>query len=246
MCPVSHISSTWMCHAISTWMCHGILHAQEGSHGLSCSSHGTHCASTAAGTTYGVAKGALVVAVQVLSCSGTGSTAGVIAGIEYAVQNAAASGRPSVISMSLGGGTSRTQNAAVAAAYRTGVSVVVSAGNDAGDACIGSPNSEPLALTVGSTTSSDRTSGFSNTGPCDARAAPVAPHLRRTALTRCSLARRMRPITRGMNNGHMGVHALACTGASTSGRPARPSSRQRPTATATPEPTRGPRWRAHT
>ena len=42
----------------------------------SCSDHGTHCASTSVGAEFGVAKRAEVVTVQVLSCSGSGSSSG--------------------------------------------------------------------------------------------------------------------------------------------------------------------------
>ncbi|EGX57683.1 putative secreted subtilisin-like serine protease [Streptomyces zinciresistens K42] len=45
--------------------------------------HGTHVATTAAGTTYGVAKKAKVVAVRVLDNNGSGTTAGVIAGVDW-------------------------------------------------------------------------------------------------------------------------------------------------------------------
>ena len=55
------------------------------SHGLLCmgsaSGHGTHCASTAAGTTWGVAKKAHIVTVQVLSCQGWGSFSGIMEGV---------------------------------------------------------------------------------------------------------------------------------------------------------------------
>ncbi|WP_337192356.1 S8 family serine peptidase [Streptomyces sp. YIM 132580] len=45
--------------------------------------HGTHVATTAAGTTYGVAKKAKIVAVRVLDNNGSGTTAGVIAGVDW-------------------------------------------------------------------------------------------------------------------------------------------------------------------
>lgn len=45
--------------------------------------HGTHCAGTVAGQTYGVAKEANLIAVKVLSDSGSGSTSGVIDGINW-------------------------------------------------------------------------------------------------------------------------------------------------------------------
>jgi subtilisin family serine protease len=37
-----------------------------------CNGHGTHCAGTAAGTTYGIAKGAQITALRVLNCAGSG------------------------------------------------------------------------------------------------------------------------------------------------------------------------------
>lgn len=66
-----------------SWVRDGVIDASTSS----CNGHGTHCASTAAGYTYGVAKGATVVTVQVLSCAGSGSGAGVIAGINWAVDD---------------------------------------------------------------------------------------------------------------------------------------------------------------
>ena len=90
--------------------------------------------------------------------------AGVIAGIEWAVEDATARGRPAIISMSLGGAYSLTENNAVDDAHRAGVNVVVAAGNDAGNACSYSPASAPLAITVGSTTNQDAVSSFSNAG----------------------------------------------------------------------------------
>ena len=82
-----------------------------------CSGHGTHCASTIAGKDYGVAKAATVVAVQVLSCQGSGSMAGVLAGIDWSVQESNKHAGKSVISMSLGGTRSDEENNAVANAH---------------------------------------------------------------------------------------------------------------------------------
>ena len=86
------------------WLPGGVIPA-----GSSCNDHGTHCASTAAGQTHGVAKGASIVSVQVLSCEGYGTKSTVIEGIEWAVEHALASGKPSVLSLSLGGSFSTTQ-----------------------------------------------------------------------------------------------------------------------------------------
>ena len=119
-----------------------------------CNGHGTHCASTVGGTAYGVAKDVTLVTVQVLSCAGSGSTTGVIAGIEWAVDDAAAHPEMmAVISMSIGGGFSTAENLAIKAAHEANVLVVVAAGNDNSDACQSSPASAPEAVTVGSTTS---------------------------------------------------------------------------------------------
>jgi subtilisin family serine protease len=131
-----------------------------------CSGHGTHCASTAAGTTYGVAKQATIVSVQVLSCQGTGSGAGVLAGIDWALDDAGKRTQKAIISMSLGGGFSSSENAAIATAVQQGVVVVAAAGNDNADACSYSPASAPEAVTVGSTTTQDAKSSFSNHGSC--------------------------------------------------------------------------------
>ncbi|KAJ3200622.1 subtilisin-like serine protease, partial [Dinochytrium kinnereticum] len=55
--------------------------------------HGTHVAGTVAGTTYGVAKRANIVAVKVLSASGSGTNSDVIAGINWVATNGPRSGR---------------------------------------------------------------------------------------------------------------------------------------------------------
>ena len=92
----------------NTWGYQGVIDSALASSG--CNGHGTHVASTVGGTTYGVAKEVTMVAVQVLSCSGSGSLANVIAGIEWSVTDAASSGQHSIITMSLGGGSSESEN----------------------------------------------------------------------------------------------------------------------------------------
>ena len=129
--------------------------------------HGTHCAGTIAGTTYGVAKGAEIVAVQVLDDTGSGSWAGIIAGMDWVSnQKANQPSIPMVASMSLGGGTSSSIDTAVRNLHNAGVVVSVAAGNDDDDACNYSPARAPVAVTVGSTTKQDARSGFSNYGSC--------------------------------------------------------------------------------
>lgn len=128
-----------------------------------CNGHGTHVASTSVGTTYGVAKKASVAAVRVLDCSGAGSTADVIAGVDWVAANHQT---PAVANMSLGGGNSEALDDAVSGAVEQGVTFVVAAGNSDADACDGSPNRVPEAITVGSTTREDQRSSFSNFGEC--------------------------------------------------------------------------------
>lgn len=128
-----------------------------------CNGHGSHVAGTTAGTTWGVAKGATVHPVRVLDCNGSGSNSGVIAGIDWIAGNHI---KPAVANMSLGGGNSDALDAAVRAAINVGVTFVVAAGNDNADACSGSPNRVAEAVTVGSSSSNDVRSSFSNKGSC--------------------------------------------------------------------------------
>ena len=128
-----------------------------------CNGHGTHVAGTVGGSTYGVAKGVTLHPVRVLGCTGSGSNSGVIAGMDWVAQNRTL---PAVANMSLGGGFSQATNDAVQRMVNAGVTVVVAAGNDNANACNYSPASAASAVTVGSTTSSDARSSFSNYGAC--------------------------------------------------------------------------------
>ena len=128
--------------------------------------HGTHVSGTAAGSTYGVAKQATLVAVKVLDASGSGSNSGVISGIQWVGTNAQSLGvsTKSVLSMSLGGTKSTAVNSAVSSVVNSGVTVVVAAGNDGVNAANTSPASEPSAITVGAIDSTNTKASFSNFG----------------------------------------------------------------------------------
>jgi aqualysin 1 len=139
--------------------------AVDGGSADDCNGHGTHVAGTVGGTTYGVAKAVRLVAVRVLNCSGSGSTSGVIAGIDWVTGNHQPNA-PAVANMSLGGGVSTTLDNAVARSIGDGVTYAVAAGNDGANACNGSPSRVGAALTVGSTTNTDARSSFSNFGSC--------------------------------------------------------------------------------
>jgi len=128
-----------------------------------CNGHGTHVAGTVGSSTYGVAKNTNIIAVRVLGCSGSGTNSGVIGGIDWVANNAVF---PAVANMSLGGGDSVALDTAVNNAINAGITFVVAAGNSNVNACSGSPNKVPAAITVASSTSGDARSSFSNWGSC--------------------------------------------------------------------------------
>jgi cerevisin/serine protease len=134
--------------------------------------HGTHCAGTIAGNLHGMVKDGTVVDVRVLDAGGSGSYAGIIAGIDFVSQDCA--GGRCVASMSLGGGKSAAVNDAVNAGSDEGVTFVVAAGNSAMDSCSFSPASAEKAITVMCSDSSDAMCYFSNYGACSDIIAPGA------------------------------------------------------------------------
>ncbi|CCO37844.1 hypothetical protein BN14_12004 [Rhizoctonia solani AG-1 IB] len=126
--------------------------------------HGTHTAGTAVGASYGVATSANIIAVKVLSDSGSGTNSDVIAGINWAATQARSSGRPSVANLSLGGGANTAVDSAVSNAVTGGLHFAIAAGNSNVDAGSTSPARVAVANTVGAVDSSNRKASFSNYG----------------------------------------------------------------------------------
>lgn len=146
--------------------------------------HGTHCAGICAGDgtssdgkNVGVAPEANIIGVKVLDKFGEGSTSNIIKGIQWAIMNKHKYGID-VLSISLGRPIERTRfldpmTIAVQVAYRAGLSVVVSAGNEGNNPeTISSPANAPNAITVGALddagtpeTSDDWVAYFSSQGP---------------------------------------------------------------------------------
>ncbi|MFB7933674.1 S8 family peptidase [Streptomyces sp. NPDC056039] len=124
--------------------------------------HGTHVAGTVAGKTHGVAGKARIVSVRVLDAAGAGTTARVIAGIDWVTRHAR---KPAVANLSLGGPRNDRLDAAVRASIASGVSYTIAAGNDGRPAALYSPAGVKQAITVGATDRRDTKPAFSNHGP---------------------------------------------------------------------------------
>ncbi|MEX2497951.1 MAG: S8 family serine peptidase [Wenzhouxiangellaceae bacterium] len=145
--------------------------------------HGTHVAGTAAALdndvdVVGVAPGANLYAVKVLSGSGSGSRSGVIAGIDWVTQQALANGNAAVANMSLGGSGSKTGSCsnsgftgtdtyheAICNSRNAGVVYAVAAGNSGADAAGSVPSAfDDTVITVSATSSGDDWPSWSNWG----------------------------------------------------------------------------------
>ena len=143
----------------------GFTSISDGRGTSDCHGHGTHVAGTIGGSTYGFATSATIVPVRVLDCSGSGTTSGVIAGINWVISHHVA-GTAAVANLSLGGGYDLATNDAIDRGVADGITFVVAAGNSAADACTSSPASTPSAITVAASTSSDARASYSNFGAC--------------------------------------------------------------------------------
>lgn len=132
--------------------------------------HGTHCAGTAGGRTFGVASDAKIYVVKVLGDSGSGQRVWNFEAMDHVVTHGQ---KPAVISLSLGGaGADPLYDEVVRTSVEGGVTVVVAAGNFGSDACTYSPAFSPFAITVGATDPDKSRAGYSNHGACNDIMAP--------------------------------------------------------------------------
>ena len=120
----------------------------DGQNTNDCNGHGTHVSGTVGGSTYGVAKSVRLFAVRVLACNGSGSTSGVIQGVDWVTANHVS---PAVANMSLGGGVSTALDTAVRNSIASGVTYAIAAGNSNTNAANSSPARVAEAITVGAT-----------------------------------------------------------------------------------------------
>lgn len=134
-----------------------------GGTGADCNGHGTHVAGIVGATTYGVAKGVYLRGVRALNCSGSGTTSGIVAAIDWVRLNAK---RPAVANLSLGGAYSLVLNTAVTSLWNAGVFTTVVAGNENQDACNVSPASATTVMAVAGTNSNDTRLSSGNWGTC--------------------------------------------------------------------------------
>jgi subtilisin family serine protease len=138
-----------------------------------CHGHGTHVAGTVSARdnvsdVVGVAPGARLTGVKVLSCNGSGSTSGVIKGVDWVTAHAV---KPAVANMSLGGGISPALDDAVRRSAGSGVFYALAAGNSGANACNSSPARAGAGvnngiMTVAATDAADREASWSNYGNC--------------------------------------------------------------------------------
>jgi subtilisin family serine protease len=131
-----------------------------------CHGHGTHVAGTIGGSQYGLAKAVRLVAVKVLGCTGSGSSAGIAQGIDFVTAQHAA-GTPAVANMSLGGtGSDAIMENAVRNSIADGVTYAIASGNSNSDACNFTPARVAEAITVNASDINDARASFSNFGTC--------------------------------------------------------------------------------
>jgi subtilisin family serine protease len=126
-----------------------------------CNGHGTHVAGILGGSAYGVAKGVSLVSVRVLNCYGVGTSADVVAGVDWVTANAI---KPAVANMSLSGPSDIFVDDAVATSIGSGVTYIVAAGNNSADASTFSPADGATTIAVGATDINDNLAPFSNYG----------------------------------------------------------------------------------
>ncbi|WP_420129999.1 S8 family peptidase [Longimicrobium sp.] len=142
-----------------------------GGNGADCNGHGTLVARTIGSNTVGVAKAVRLRGVRVLNCNGTGTTSGIIAGVDWVKINHAT---PAVANLSLGGGGSAALNTAVNNLANAGVPIAVPAGNNNVNACGTAPAGAVSALTTAASTVTDASSSFTNFGSCVDLYAPAS------------------------------------------------------------------------
>uniref|UniRef100_A0A8H7K215 Peptidase S8/S53 domain-containing protein n=1 Tax=Bionectria ochroleuca TaxID=29856 RepID=A0A8H7K215_BIOOC len=128
--------------------------------------HGTAIAGVVGGLTYGVSRNTALLGVKVLDDSGSGTTSGIISGIDWIASDVFTRNCPKgfAVNIAFGGSFSTALNTAVAALISGGTFVSVFAGGNAANVANYSPASVVTACTVGGSTSTDTVASWSNYG----------------------------------------------------------------------------------
>jgi subtilisin family serine protease len=136
----------------------------DGQNGNDCNGHGTHVAGIIGSSTYGVAKGVFLHGVRIMPCTGNGSIANLLSGVNWVMANRQ---NPAVANISLtAAGSSLSLETAITNAVNSGVVFTIASGNANGDACNYTPARTPAAITVGASDETDLRALYSNGGPC--------------------------------------------------------------------------------
>ncbi|KAG2236533.1 hypothetical protein INT48_000833 [Thamnidium elegans] len=135
--------------------------------------HGTHVAGIIGGNTYGVAKKVNIVAVQVLNEEGNGAISSLLAGLQWAANDAKKHKGKAIINMSLGlrtgGGSSSTYkafNEVISSVVNSGIPLFAAAGNWASDTCDVLPAGNKDVFAVAATDNTDTMAWYSGYGKC--------------------------------------------------------------------------------
>ncbi|KAF4344072.1 serine protease precursor [Fusarium beomiforme] len=133
---------------------------------LDANGHGTHIAGTIGSKTYGVAKKTQLFAVKIFDEHNAGQTSGILAAMDFVVEDAATRKCPKgiVVNISVSVLSSLAINVAARCIVKVGYFLAVVAGNDDTDASQFSPSNESMACTVGATAQNDTRASFSNYG----------------------------------------------------------------------------------
>jgi len=129
--------------------------------------HGTHVAGIAAGSTYGVAKGANIISVSMYACKGNaGST--FVAAIDWITENHV---KPAVVNMSFGweltlGQPKTAEEIAVENSIDAGIVYVGATANEFVDSCADFPSRIDGVITVANMTITDEVNANTAYGPC--------------------------------------------------------------------------------
>lgn len=139
--------------------------------------HGTHVAGTACGKTVGWARNSLIYSARILDQFGSGSTANIISWFRLIINwhKAKTNGRATVVNMSWGGSSDDQLNDILLEAHNAGIVLVAAAGNESKGFTFSnppsivnyqqdSPGSSKGVISVGSSTTSNQASSFSNYG----------------------------------------------------------------------------------